>query len=584
MKLFSMKLPEPMEKALKQCRSHFMLAIGFSALINLLYLAPTIYMMQVYDRVVPTGGLLTLFWITVIVGLAIATLSALEAQRSKVLQRASLRLNRLVASDLLNRLLNRKEGRQSGTSNAQVMREFDVVRQLMGGPAAGAFMDLPWTPLYLFVAYLIHPLLALLVVVGAAILVALAVSNERRGKAKANEAHAANAAAYAFQEATASKSEAVRALGMRRGLIALQLDKRRSGLEATQAYQFSSGRHNALVKFVRMFLQSVALGAGAFLAVSGEISVGAIIGASVLLSRGLQPIEQLVGHWQMILQARGAVKLLGNIYDNSDNHDRIRTALPAPTGNLELDRIVVKSDDGIALILKNVSLSLKPGEMVGVVGPSGAGKSTLARVAAMALIPDFGDIRIDSANVADWDADQLAAHIGYLPQKIDLLPGTVSENISRFGVARGLKQANVDRDVIEAAKAAGIHEMILHLPSGYDTRIESGSFALSAGQSQRVALARALYGNPKILILDEPNAALDSDGEQALALSMNAVRKRGASVIIVAHRAAILGNADTLIVMHDGAILHSGPRAEVLEQLAPKTPSPNVVSIHEEAR
>jgi PrtD family type I secretion system ABC transporter len=584
MKLFTMTLPEPMEKALKQCRPHFLLAAGFSALINVLYLAPTIYMMQVYDRVVPTGGILTLFWITVIVGLAIATLSALDAQRGKVLQRASLRLNRLVAGDLLDRLLDLKGDKQAGVSNAQVMREFDVVRQLMGGPAAAAFMDLPWTPLYVLVAFLIHPLLALLVLVGAAILVALAVSNERKGKGKANEAHAANAAAYAFQEATAQKSETVRALGMRRGLISLQLDKRRAGLEATQDYQFSSGRHSALVKFVRMFLQSFALGAGAYLAVSGEISVGAIIGASVLLSRALQPIEQLVGHWQMILQARGAVKLLTNIYQSTDNAERMRTALPAPTGKLELSGIVVKSDDGATLILKNVSLGLKPGEMVGVVGPSGAGKSTLARVAAMALAPDFGDIRIDSANVDDWDADQLACHIGYMPQKIDLLPGTISENISRFGAARGLHQAEVDRSVIAAAQQAGIHEMVLHLPKGYDTVIEKGSFALSAGQSQRVALARALYGDPQILILDEPNSALDSDGEQALAVAINAARKRGAAVMIVAHRAAILGNANTILVMQEGGVVHSGPRAEVMEMLTKKAPPPNVVPIHEKTR
>jgi PrtD family type I secretion system ABC transporter len=584
MKLFTMTLPGPMEKALKQCRPHFMLAAGFSALINILYLAPTIYMMQVYDRVVPTGGILTLFWITIIVGLAIATLSALDAQRGKVLQRAALRMNRLIAGDLLGRLLDLKDDKQANVSNAQVMREFDVVRQLMGGPAAAAFMDLPWTPLYVLVAFLIHPVLAALVLIGAAILIILAVSNERKGKGKANEAHAANAASYAFQEATAQKSEAVRALGMRRGLIALQLEKRRTGLEATQEYQFSSGRHNALVKFVRMFLQSFALGAGAYLAVIGEISVGAIIGASVLLSRALQPIEQLVGQWQMVLQARSAVKLLTNIYKSTSSNERIRTALPSPTGKLTLDRIVVKSDDGAALILKNVSLDLKPGEMIGVVGPSGAGKSTLARVAALALSPDFGDIRIDDACVDDWDAEILAAHIGYLPQKIDLLPGSISDNISRFGTARGLSRADVDRGVVEAAQLAGIHEMILHLPSGYETIIESGSFALSAGQSQRVALARALYGNPEILILDEPNAALDSDGEQALAMAMNAVRKRGASVIIVAHRAAILGNATTLVVMQEGGIVHSGPRTEVLEMLSPNAPPANVVPIYERSR
>ena len=581
MTLFSINLPEPFERAIAKCRPHLLLAIGFSALVNILYLAPTIYMMQVYDRVVPTGGIQTLLWITVIVGIAIATLAMLEAQRGRVLQRATLRLNRLVASDLLNRLLVRPDNQKGDLSNAQVMREFDVIRQLIGGPGASAIMDLPWTPLYLIAAFMIHPLLALLILIGAAILVILAVSNERRGKAKAGEAHAATAAAYRFQESTARKSEAIRALGMRRGLIAMQLNHRRKGLEATQTYQFSSGRHNAMVKFIRMFLQSFALGTGAWLAVNGQISIGAIIAASVLLSRALQPIEQIVNHWQVVLQARAALKMINELYETTGDYAAARTSLPAPKGFLEIDRIVVKDPQGAAIILKNVSLNLKPGEILGVVGPSGAGKSTLARACALALTPDLGDIRVDSANVNDWDRDQLAEYIGYLPQAVDLLPGTIGENISRFGIARGIVKADVDAAVIDAAKLAGVHEMVLRMPSGYDTRIEEGAFALSAGQSQRISLARAMFGNPRILILDEPNSALDSDGELALSTAITAAQQSGAAIMIVAHRTHILSNANQLLVLADGSVVQCGPRAEVMEMLNQKRQVPNVVSIHE---
>lgn len=584
MKLFTFTIPEPLQVAARQCRPHLLLATGFSALVNILYLAPTIYMMQIYDRVVPTGGVITLFWLTLVVGFAIAILAGLEAQRGRVLQRASLRLNRLVAQDLLDRLLRRPKNGPNETSNSQAMREFDSVRQLIGSPAAGAFMDLPWTPIYLVVAFVIHPLLALLILIGAAILVGLAVRNERRGKAGANQAHSATAAAYAFQEATARASETIRALGMSQGVIALQMEKRRKGLEATTLSQFSSGRHNAFVKFVRMFLQSVSLGAGAWLAINGQISVGAIIAASVLLSRALQPIEQIVGHWQLIVQARQALTILDGLLADTAEARVNRTALPEPEGLLELDRVVVTDSQGKAILLKNISLTLKPGELLGVIGPSGAGKSTLARVAALGLAPHLGEIRIGGANVGDWDPDELARYIGYLPQRIDLLPGTVSENISRFAKARGIGSAEVDRMVVEAAQSAGIHQLILHLPQGYDTRLEDGTFALSAGQAQRVGLARALFGNPKILILDEPNSALDSSGEQALAAVTNAALKRKAAVMIVAHRAAILENADQLAVLQDGGIVQCGPRAEIMALLASAQARMNVVPIHERAQ
>jgi ATP-binding cassette subfamily C protein len=583
MTILQIKVPQQLQDALGACRMHFALAAFFSALINVLYLAPTIYMMQVYDRVVPTGGILTLFWITIVVGLAIATLTALDTQRTRVLMRASLRINRLVSRKILDRLLGRNVIRPGEATGSQVMREFDAVRQALGGPAAAAFFDLPWTPLYLLVAVLIHPLLGVLVLIGGGLLIVLALRNERRTKVKAMAAHKANAIAYAFQEATARRAEAVRALGMRRALVALQTDGRRDGLAATADFQFASSRYNGWVKFARMFLQSLALGAGALLAVNGQISVGSIIAASVLLSRALQPIEQLVGQWPAIMQARQAIEMLDRLFKAPEGQEGPRTRLPDPKGFLELDRVVARDPQGTIVILKNVSLKMKPGEIMGVIGPSGAGKSTLARIAAGAIAPDFGEIRIDGARASDWDPDDLAEFFGYLPQQLDLLPGTIAENISRFALARGVCPTAVDREVIEAAQRAGVHNMILRLPAGYDTRVEENGMALSAGQAQRVALARALYGDPKILILDEPNSSLDSDGELALGRAVAAAKQHGAAIMIVAHRASILSSADTLLVLNEGAVAGYGPAKDVMEELVQHAARTNVVPIHEKA-
>jgi ATP-binding cassette subfamily C protein len=302
-----------------------------------------------------------------------------------------------------------------------------------------------------------------------------------------------------------------------------------------------------------------------------------------LLSRALQPIEQLVGLWPNIVQSRQAIQTLGRLFDQA-NGPVSRTTLPDPTGQVDLQGVVVRNPEGSAILLKNISLKLTPGEVLGVVGPSGAGKTTLARVVAGALPPDLGEIRIDGASLADWDPEQIAQHIGYLPQDCGLLPGTISENVSRFGTARGVPQEVVDEQVIAAARLAGVHEMILHLPGGYDTVIEGNGHKLSAGQAQRVALARALYGNPCILVLDEPNSALDSDGEEALSRAIGAAKLHGAAIMIVAHRAAILASADKLAVLADGAIVGMGPRDEILQALKNSAAKQNVVPIHEGAR
>lgn len=559
-------LPAPIKAAFAACRKHFVATAAFSALVNILYLAPTIYMMQVYDRVVPTSGVLTLFWLTVIVGIAVGCLSALDMVRNRLMLRASLRLNRQLASPILDRLLARAKG-NSDPAAAQAMREFDSFRQAVASPSAMALFDLPWTPLYFIVAFIIHPLLGMMILGGAAVLLGLALLNERATKRSAADGHRAMNAAYAQQEAMFGRAEIVRALGMRRALVERQIEDRLAGLEASAQTQLASSRYGSLVKFARMFFQSLALGTGAWLAINAEISVGAIIAASVLLARALQPIEQMVSAWPTIGQARQAKQSIEALFRATDGLVADRVTLPTPDGNVRLSNISLRAPDDSALILRNVSTWLIPGEVLGVIGPSGAGKTTLARIAAGAIPPDGGEIRIDEAEYSDWDAERLAVHIGYLPQDSTLLPGTIGENISRFACAGGEAEAGIDDKVTRAAIAAGIHDMILHLPGGYNAQVGDGGLRLSGGQTQRIALARALYNEPKVLILDEPNASLDSQGEEALSAAVIAAKARGAAVMVVTHRQSALREADRLAVMKNGMIEHQGPRGEVLDLL-----------------
>lgn len=579
MKLFFMSVPKPFEFAAKACRNHFLAAAGFSALVNLLFLAPTIYMMQVYDRVVPNQGVLTLFWLTVVVTVAVGTLALLDAVRVRIMMRASLRLNRLLSAGILDRLMARRKLAPGEPSTSQAMRDFDAVRQAIGGPAMIALFDVPWTPIYLIVAFLIHPLLAGLILLGGTVLVLLALANERSSRQAAIEGQRANALAYAGQDVALAKAETVRALGMRRALVERQIEGRRAGLTAGAQAQFSAGKYTALVKFVRMFLQSLALGAAAWLALKGQISVGAIIAGSVLLSRGLQPIEQLVGVWPTIVHARESVKTLTALFEATEPATARPMTLPPPVGYVELANISVRNPEATAFLLRAVSLWLVPGEVVGLIGPSGAGKTTLARVASGALPPDGGDVRIDDASFSDWDSEDLARHIGYLPQDTSLLAGTIAENISRFDAREMTDPGDTSGKVIDAALKAGVHEMILHIPGGYNARIGDGGMNLSGGQAQRIALARALYGDPKVLVLDEPSSALDAEGEEAVRRAIDDARKRDAAVLIVAHRASILRNVDRLVVMNSGGIERQGPRKEVLDALDEAKAAQNVVNM-----
>lgn len=564
MKFLDAPLPPPLVAALRACRPHLMAAAVFSALINILLLAPTIYMMQVYDRVVPTEGRLTLLYLTLVVAFALGTQTALESVRSRLLTLAGLRLDRLLAGGILQKLMSA----MAPGASAQGMREFDIVRQALSGPVAVAAFDIPWTPIYVLVAFMIHPALGAMTIVGGAVLVALAVLNERATRTRAREAFVAQSQAYASQEAAAANGEVVRALGMRGALRERQLADRRAGLDLSAKAQFTGGGYSAATKFTRMFLQSAALGLGAWLAVDKQISAGAIIAASVLMSRALQPIEQLVGSWAVVGQARGALNNLIKLFPPGRGLEVSGTQLPAPTGALALEQVAVRAPGEGPVLLRGVSLKLTPGEVLGVIGPSGAGKTTLARVAAGAVTPELGTVRLDGANLADWDGDRLGRYIGYVPQDSGLLAGSIKDNISRFEIWSGGDPAIVDAEVVAAAQAAGVHELILRLPKGYDTTLGAGGRGLSAGQAQRVALARALYGQPPLLVLDEPNSALDADGEMALNSAILSAKARGAAILIVAHRTGILNIADRLLVLREGQVELVGPRAEVVAKMA----------------
>jgi PrtD family type I secretion system ABC transporter len=563
-KFLDAPLPPPLVAALRACRPHLMAAAVFSALINILLLAPTIYMMQVYDRVVPTEGRLTLLYLTLVVAFALGTQTALESVRSRLLTLAGLRLDRLLAGGILQKLMSA----MAPGASAQGMREFDIVRQALSGPVAVAAFDIPWTPIYVLVAFMIHPALGAMTIAGGALLVVLAVFNERATRARAREAFLAQSQAYASQEAAAANGEVVRALGMRGALRERQLADRRAGLDLSAKAQFTGGGYSAATKFTRMFLQSAALGLGAWLAVDKQISAGAIIAASVLMSRALQPIEQLVGSWGVVGQARGALNNLVKLFPPGRGLEVSGTQLPAPTGALALEQVAVRAPGEGPVLLRGVSLRLTPGEVLGVIGPSGAGKTTLARVAAGAVTPDLGTVRLDGANLADWDGDRLGRYVGYVPQDSGLLAGSIKDNISRFAIWAGADSAIVDAEVVAAAQAAGVHELILRLPKGYDTVLGAGGRGLSAGQAQRVALARALYGQPPLLILDEPNSALDADGEAALNNAILAAKARGAAILIVAHRTGILNIADRLLVLREGQVEMLGPRGEVVAKMA----------------
>jgi PrtD family type I secretion system ABC transporter len=359
----------------------------------------------------------------------------------------------------------------------------------------------------------------------------------------------------------------VKALGMTDAMVGRQLDHRRLAISNMIFAQFAGGRLAATSKFFRMFIQSAALGLGALLAIAGDISSGAIIASSVLLSRALQPIESIIGAWSSLAAARAAMHRLNHAFE-SISEPRVYTALPAPVGKLDVEEVGLRGREGKPILI-GVTFTAEPGKILGIIGPSGSGKTTLGRILVGATQPTVGTVRVDGARITDWDQDELGGHVGYMPQEPSLFEGTIKENIARFQSAGSTAERKaIDEAVVAAAKDAGVHELILQLPQGYDTTLGLMGAGLSAGQTQRIALARALYGDPTILILDEPNAFLDQSGEASLIASLLKARKRGATVIVIAHRRGVLEAADRLLVLDEGRPKMIGSAKDVVARLS----------------
>lgn len=555
-----------MKAAYAAGRRHFAYAALFSALLNVLFIAPMLYMLQVYDRVVPTQGRTTLLFLTLILVVSLATLAALEAIRSRLLVRASVQLDLALSGLIMRATLAQPDSGQRLAR--QAVREFDTLRQALTGPAMIGLLDAPWVPVYVLIAFLIHPWIGLLTLGGALIILALAWRTEIANRDRLHDAQMAAGRSYATYDASVGASDVVRALGLREALVSGHLSDRQemTGLQTDAG--LTSARLSSYSKFTRLLLQSLALGIGALLAISASISAGAIFASMFIVGRALAPIDQLVGGWRTIIQARGSIEILDELFTTTPP-EIARTLLPEPTGRLDVDGVTVLGVQGQRPILQNIRFSVAAGEVMAIVGPSGAGKSTLVRTIAGALRPAAGHIRFDGAEQRDWDGDQLASFVGFMPQETMLFAGSIKDNISRFKARLGDPPASVDADAIAAAKLAGAHDMILKLPGGYDNQLALGGRGLSAGQAQRIALARALFRNPRYLILDEPNASLDAEGDTQLTRTIEDAKAAGTTILIVAHRMSVLPVVDTLLVIRDGMVALHGPRDEVLSKLAP---------------
>ncbi|CAN7291404.1 type I secretion system permease/ATPase [Phenylobacterium sp. LjRoot225] len=576
-----------LKRAHEYCGKHILFAAVFSAFINVLYLAPTLYMLVVYDKALPTQGHGTLLLVSAILLLALAVLSLLDWMRTRLLVRISGRLERHMSAQVLEIAMG--DPRITHRRRLQAIRDFDVFRQAISGGALLAILDAPWAPIFLLAAFALHPMLGGVTLVAMIAFVLLAIANERATGPEIAAASEAATRTYATQDHAVGHADTLRALGMVRPMVNRHVQER-SGMINLQIYaSFVGGAYVTWTKFLRMALQSGALGLGAWLAINHEISAGSILAASLLMTRALAPVEQIVGGWKSIVQARTAGANLEALFDSAGMVAG-ETELPPAKGALRFEEVSAKPAESDRLAITKISFEMLPGEVVAVVGPSGAGKSTLVRVAAGAAQPASGIVRLDGADLQIWPANALAAHVGYLPQDFVLFPGSVKDNISRFAAFAGGTPREIDRAVVAAAKLIGAHEMILQLPRGYDTEIGFNGLGLSGGQRQRVALARAVYGSPSLLVLDEPNANLDTEGELALSAAVMELRQRGVSVLMVVHHGAILRCANRVMILRDGELQAMGPADQLLRFANPPGESgaiaapPAQVPMHNQGR
>jgi len=544
--------------ALAAMRSALLTVAVFSGFINLLMLSPSIYMLQVYDRVLGSRNETTLLVLSAMVVGAYLFMAALEAIRGWVLVRVGARLDAQLNSRVYTAAFERNL-RRPGSNTAQPIHDLNTLRQTLTGSALLAAFDAPWLPIYLVVIFLMSPALGWFALGGALVLLVLAVLNERLSKPRLDEAQKYSLQSQQALTNNLRNAEVIEAMGM-----LPQIRERWYGLHRQQLQTQANASDLAAVlggatKFVRVCLQSLVLGFGALLVLEGRMTAGMMIAASILAGRALAPVELLVANWKQIVAGRLAYARLRELLGIHPPRAR-GMPLPAPTGSVTVEAASAVAPGTQRLILKNLSFSIAPGEIVAIIGPSASGKSSLARLLVGVWPAVTGSVRLDGASLYEWNKDELGPCIGYLPQDIELFDGTVAENIARFG--------KVDPDkVVEAAKQVDMHEQILRLPAGYDTPLGTDGSNLSGGQRQRIGLARALYGDPSFIVLDEPNSNLDDSGERALVEAIKALKAAGKTVVLITHRMSTLSVVDKVAVLADGVLAAFGPRDEVLKAL-----------------
>ena len=552
--------PNAASQALASCRTAFLAVALFSALVNVLMLTGSIYMLQVYDRVLPSRSVPTLVALSIIVAVLYALLGMFDWLRQRILSRIGVMLDRRLSAPVIATMLGTQLRGQPGAM--QLPRDLDSVRGFLSGLGPTTLFDLPWIPLYGGLCFLLHPYLGWTLVGGAAILIVLALMTEFLSRRPSAEVSRAGAERSAMLEAMRRNAEAVSALGMERRVTARfdSVNERyvSTGLGASDL----TSMLGTISKIVRFMLQSVMLGLGAWLVMNNEASSGVMIASSILSSRALAPIELAIGNWRPFIGARQAWTRLKAALGEMRQDPLV--APERPKQKLGLDHVFVAPPGSQTPILKDVGLVLQAGQGLAVIGPSASGKSTLARTLVGIWPVQRGSLRLDGATLDQWSAEQRGAMIGYMPQDVQLFAGTVAENIGRFDPKMSQEA------VLAAAKAAGAYEMILGLPKGFETPIGEAGGILSGGQRQRVGLARALYGDPFLVVLDEPNANLDSDGDAALTAAIAGVRQRGGIVVVIAHRPSALAGIDLVMILADGQVQAFGPKDEVLRKsLAP---------------
>ncbi len=539
-------------------RVAFIATMLFSFFLNLLMFVGPLYMLQIYDRVLSSRNETTLVMLTLIAVFLLISFGILDYLRSKLLIRAGAQFDEVLAKPVFHRVVKQQiAAPRSGGDVA--LSDVDKVREFLTGAGIIAFFDAPWVPLFLALCFAFHPWLGVVATGGAVIIFILAITNEFGTRKLLQAAGQSGQGAKHFASTTMQNAEVIRAMGMEAPL-AKRWQAQHDKMLADQAV--ASSRGSMVVsssKFVRMSLQVFILGVGAYLALMQQISPGIMIAASIVMGRALAPVEQAVGQWKQFVGARQSHKRLKVLFESIPD-DVDRTELPPPTGKIVVDRLVAFRPGSRDALLKNISFNIEPGEVLALIGPSGSGKSTLVRHLVGAVQPASGTVRLDGTEIGHWDAEQLGKYIGYLPQDVQLFAGTVVENIARF------QEDASDAESVGAASLAGAHEMIQTLPDGYGTSVGVGGGSLSGGQRQRVGLARAVYGSPKLIVLDEPNSNLDSVGEKALLSCIQTLKERGATVVLVTHKASLLAVSDKTLMLVDGAVENFGPTTSVFKQ------------------